>query len=103
MQPIQSAGTHRIAPSLGIDHTSARPMRIPMTIDNLPPWPGAAVCYSRAYKWTQVVAARAYHETKDKRRYLMPDDVTAMIAALNVGDEETIKALNQRHIKEWIA
>jgi hypothetical protein len=34
--------------------------------------------------------------------YRQPDDITAMIEALNDGDEETIKALNHQYRRFWL-
>jgi len=73
-------------------------------MDNLPDWPGAAVAYSRAYKWMQVEAARAWRKTRrDKGGWRIPDDVETCIRALDTGDEETIKALNLKYLAIWAA
>lgn len=71
-------------------------------MDNLPTWAGSDVAYSRAYKWTQALAAKAYKEAKIKKAWRLPEDVEDAIHALNIGDEETIKALNARYIDYWI-
>ena len=76
-------------------------------MSNLPDWPGADTCYSRAYKWTAEVSAKAYSawsESKKARKipFRVPEDVEAMIKALSIGDQEVIKGLNLRYIDYWM-
>lgn len=74
--------------------------------DNLPQWPGAATAYSRAYLWTNAVAAESYRaayamEKRRPKNWRVPEDVATAIDALNRGDEEMIKALNWRYVRHW--
>ena len=79
---------------------------------NLPNWPGASRCYSRARRLLQYMADRCVSE---RDRTPMPrsnarlsirrttswivctPDMQSLIDALNVGDEETIKGLLLHH------
>lgn len=79
----------------------------PTDTGNLPSWPGAAYCYSKAYKILAALARR----NGSYRGYPMPSmrtrrsdsvivctpDMQELITALNQGDEEQIKWLNFRH------
>lgn len=62
----------------------------------LPNWIGADGAYRNAYKnLSRMCAAEARGV---KGRYSPSDDVREYIKALDIGDEETIKYLNLRHI-----
>ena len=73
---------------------------------NLPNWAGADVAYKRASEWTSAVAKKAYDafvETRKKRsdKFYVPEDVTTMINAMNIGDEEVMKGLNATYSEYW--
>lgn len=64
--------------------------------DNLPTWPGAAHCYSKAYSLLNTMA-KAGHVTvlrrgRKARRCTVSGEMESLIDALNKGDEERIKA-----------
>lgn len=63
-------------------------------MSDLPNWPGADVCYSRAYRLLEKMAA-AGHVTRVKhgRRYRceVSQEMRDLITALDRGDEEYIK------------
>lgn len=71
------------------------------TTGNLPPWPGAANVYSRCYAILKAMGERG-HVTRTKYRGRVTcrasAEMTDLIEALNGGDEETIKALQARHL-----
>jgi len=79
---------------------------------NLPNWPGASHCYSRARRLLQYMADRCVPERdgtpmprSNARRSIgrttswivCTPDMQSLIDALNAGDEETIKGLLLRH------
>ena len=79
---------------------------------NLPNWPGASHCYSRARRLLQYMADRCVPERdgtpmprSSARRSIgrttswivCTPDMQSLIDALNAGDEETIKGLLLRH------
>ncbi len=64
---------------------------------SLPNWPGAAVCYTRAYDLLERMA-QAGHVTRQKTRRYGPictvsDDMARLIKALDNGDENVIKGM----------
>ena len=68
-----------------------------MTTGNLPNWPGAEVCYSRAYAMLDRMAKAGHvRRQRTKRRHgsvcTVSEDMAHVIDALNRGDEEAIKA-----------
>lgn len=76
-----------------------------MSISNLPTWPGADVCYSRAMRINETLCAASYAACKDsksRKAWRAPEDVCEAIAAMDRGDEEAIKAWNARHQSIWI-
>ena len=64
---------------------------------NLPSWPGASVCYSRAYRLLERMA-KAGHVTRQHYGYRrgygcsVSQEMRDIIDALNIGGEEAIKA-----------
>jgi len=79
---------------------------------NLPNWPGASHCYSRARRLLQYMADRCVPKRdgtpmprSDARRSIgrttsrivCTHDMQSLIDALNAGDEETIKGMLLRH------
>jgi hypothetical protein len=73
---------------------------------NLPKWPGASQCYSRANRLLQYMADHCVPERdgipiRPFRRPLSwivcTPDMQSLIDALNAGDEETIKGLLLHH------
>ena len=80
--------------------------------DNLPNWPGASHCYSRARRLLQYMADRCVPERdgtpmphsnarpsigRTTSWIVCTPDMQSLIDALNAGDEETIKGLLLRH------
>lgn len=62
-------------------------------ISNLPNWPGASHCYSKAYRILESMLKRAYTH-KIRPYYDWPSfDSIRLVEALNKGDEEEIKGL----------
>ena len=63
-------------------------------MSNLPDWPGASVCYSRAYRlleaWARNGGVTVARSWKGNRCY-PSDRMVDLIDALNRGDEEVIK------------
>ena len=68
---------------------------------NLPDWPGAAHCYSRAYALLATWGANGFRSCAGRKRYCItpPEMDHPSVAALNRGDEETIKAVFTAEIK----
>lgn len=72
-----------------------------MTDSSLPDWPGADYCYSKACRVLDAMAKRGHatsaRMSRNGLRQLaqrtVSDDMRALIAALNSGDEEKIKGL----------
>ena len=65
-------------------------------MSNLPEWPGAAHCYSQAYRLLEKWGARNYATTKFKGKIKCPtpsDEMKSLIDALDRGDEEKIKGI----------
>lgn len=66
-------------------------------MSNLPNWPGAASCYSRAYALLERKAKAGHVERlKRVRRHgptcTVSEEMSELIRALDRGDEEAIKA-----------
>lgn len=67
-----------------------------MPVTESSPFPGAATCYSRAYKLLRWMAESGHvRQVKNGRKTVrceVSEDMADLIAALNRGDESTIKA-----------
>ncbi len=61
---------------------------------NLPNWPGASSCYSRAYRRLKEMAANGHVTAGYNRgpRVYVSEEMRDLIDALNQGDEEAIKS-----------
>lgn len=64
-------------------------------MSNLPNWPGAQVCYRRAYHLLTLMSAK--HVAIVRGRCVPSDEMNELIDALNRGDEERIKGLIMLH------
>lgn len=65
-------------------------------MSNLPNWPGADVTYERAAKILDALAKKGHVRVEriGRRVECTPsDDMNTLIAAMNKGDEETLKGL----------
>ena len=62
--------------------------------DNLPNWPGASPCYSRAYALLEHMARNGGVERRYCRgwRCTISEDMRDLITSLSKGDENAIKA-----------
>lgn len=74
---------------------------------NLPSFDGAAVVYERAEAICSSLNAARYaaqaKAAKGRKFKFMPDDdATAIIDAMNRGDEETLKAFNHQFCRIWL-
>jgi hypothetical protein len=70
-------------------------------MSNLPTWPGADVCYSRAGMITAHLCKTAYQAAKVKKGWRPPEEATDLIKAMDRGDEEAIKAACLRYTHIW--
>jgi hypothetical protein len=78
-------------------------------MNNLPNFPGASAVYTRALKITASLNAVEYVRQKHaahKRgcktfRFTPNSDAVAIIAAMNKGDEEFLKAMNHQFMHVW--
>jgi hypothetical protein len=70
-------------------------------MSNLPTWPGADVCYTRAGMITDHLCRSSYQAAKVKKGWRPPEEATDLINAMNRGDEEAIKAACQRYSHIW--
>lgn len=65
-------------------------------MDNLPKWPGASECYTRAYKLLETMANTSHitkvHIRGNKQKCYVSAEMNNLISALDTGDEEIIKA-----------
>jgi hypothetical protein len=66
---------------------------------SLPDWPGASAVYGKARALLEAINQRAYaaqracYRRKSGFRFSPPEDAIELTAALNRGDEETLKWL----------
>lgn len=76
---------------------------------NLPEWSGAAVVYARCYLICESLNLEAYRSQrggwrrKTGFRFTPDPEADAIIAAMNVGDEEALKAAAYQHRRLWQA
>lgn len=79
-----------------------------MNQSNLPSWPGASVCYSRAMLILQKrngAAYAAWHanpKRKKRDRWSPDEESAALVVALDKGDEEAIKAACYTYRDLWL-
>lgn len=75
---------------------------------NLPDWSGADVVYARCFLICTCLNEQAYKAQRladrSKRFRFLPDpEADAIIAAMNAGDEEALKAATYQHRRLWQA
>lgn len=61
---------------------------------NLPSWPGATVCYARAYKLLDWMGKNGHikqQKARGKTYCTVSDEMNQLIASMNKGDEEGVK------------